>query len=68
MKQMYYGFSFKTACRIVSIYSLGIAGREHYEKSEIYAIIGSIVDGSKFKEFKSFFGPGLIAGTAYIEG
>ncbi|CAG7820527.1 unnamed protein product [Allacma fusca] len=43
-------------------------GKLHFEKSELYSIIAGLIDGSKFKEFKTYFGPGLIAGVAYIQG
>ncbi|XP_023214965.1 methylcrotonoyl-CoA carboxylase beta chain, mitochondrial-like isoform X2 [Centruroides sculpturatus] len=46
----------------------GIAGKNIIGKSDMFAIISRIVDGSGFKEFKSKFGSHLITGFAFLKG
>lgn len=50
------------------IYDLDLEGKSHFEKVEMYGILSGLLDGGAFKEFKAFYGPGLIVGTGYIEG
>jgi len=45
-----------------------VEGKTHLNKVEIYGVLSKLVDGSCFKEFKAFYGPNVVVGTAYIEG
>jgi 3-methylcrotonyl-CoA carboxylase beta subunit len=45
-----------------------VVGKEHLGKGEVYGVLAELLDGSNFKEFKAFYGPGLITATGYIQG
>ncbi|CAL8094231.1 unnamed protein product [Orchesella dallaii] len=42
--------------------------KDHFSKLDLYVILSGILDGSKFHEFKSFYGQNAIAGMGCIEG
>lgn len=43
-------------------------GKDSFTKLDIYVILSGILDGSKFHEFKAYYGTQAIAGTGVIEG
>ena len=47
---------------------LGIMSPDHRRPVEIRDVIGRIVDGSRFEEFKPRYGPTLVCGFASIDG
>jgi acetyl-CoA carboxylase carboxyltransferase component len=47
---------------------LNIASADVRQPWEVRELIGRIVDGSRFVEFKPLYGPGLVCGWAYIHG
>jgi acetyl-CoA carboxylase carboxyltransferase component len=47
---------------------LGIVSRDLKQPVEIRDVIGRIVDGSRFEEFKARYGPTLVCGWASIHG
>ena len=47
---------------------LGIVGRDLRQPFDIREVIGRIVDGSRFEEFKPLYGPTLVTGWASIHG
>jgi len=53
---------------IVHIIFADFLGKQHFSKVDLYGILAGILDGSKFHEFKAFYGVGLISGYGYING
>ncbi|KAK8384186.1 hypothetical protein O3P69_009137 [Scylla paramamosain] len=45
-----------------------LSGLESISRQQMYGIIGRIVDGARFREFKQLFGSNLVTGYAMIEG
>ncbi|XP_050689313.1 biotin-dependent 3-methylcrotonyl-coenzyme A carboxylase beta1 subunit-like [Eriocheir sinensis] len=45
-----------------------LSGLESISRQHLYGIIGRIVDGARFREFKHLYGTNLIAGYAMIDG
>ena len=45
-----------------------ISGLDHINKDDCYAILASLLDGSRFSEFKKRFGQNLITGFGFLEG
>lgn len=52
----------------ISCFLEALEGKNHFDKVEIYGILARLLDSSCWSEFKAFYGPGLVAGTGYIEG
>jgi acetyl-CoA carboxylase carboxyltransferase component len=46
----------------------GIVSKEFKVPYDVRELIGRVVDGSEFLEFKELFGPSLVCGWAYIHG
>ncbi|KAK8720169.1 hypothetical protein OTU49_013539, partial [Cherax quadricarinatus] len=45
-----------------------LSGIDFIDRSRLYAVIGRIVDGGRFREFKQQYGENLTTGYAFIEG
>ena len=45
-----------------------ISGLDRIAKEDCYAVLASLLDGSRFAEFKKRFGGNLIAGFGFLEG
>lgn len=45
-----------------------LSGISSIDRSKLYAVIGRIVDGGRFREFKELYGINLVTGYAFVEG
>ena len=46
----------------------GKAGGAALTREEVHQVLGRVLDGSRFQEFKAKFGPSLICGFGFVHG
>lgn len=45
-----------------------LSGRDHLSREELKFVLGAILDGSRFREFKATYGKNVITGFGKLNG